>query len=212
MQIEHEGQTITVWTQEEVEQETKGLKITNQNLKDEKSELEDKLKEAKEAAQTTEIELATAQGDKEKAERLAAEIKADKEKEHGELLATLQRNKIDADIASIVTKYGAGGEYNQDLETIIRGRFEFAHDLKVGQTEAKGDGVTSLAELEKLIAESERYAAYRAGSGANGGGSLGNDGTDVADKEAKNEAADAAKKAGNIGDYLKATIGAKPNA
>ena len=64
MQIEHEGQTITVWTQEEVDQETKGLKITNQNLKDEKSELADKLKEAKETAQNTEIELATAQGDK----------------------------------------------------------------------------------------------------------------------------------------------------
>ena len=212
MQIEHEGQTITVWTQEEVEQETRGLKITNQNLKDEKSELADKLKEAKEAAQNTGIELATAQGDKEKAERLAAEIKADKEKEHGELLNTIKQKEIQAAISDLVTKHGAGGVHNEDLQDLIKSRYDFDYDIKTGQIKVSGADASSIEDLQKTIAESERYAAYRAGSGANGGGSLGNNGTGDAGKEAKNEAADTAQKAGNIGDYLKATIGAKPNA
>ena len=58
MQIEHEGKTITVYTEAEVEariaDEVKGLKITNQNLKAEKEELQDKQREASEKTRQAE--------------------------------------------------------------------------------------------------------------------------------------------------------------
>lgn len=174
--IEHEGKTVTVWTDEEVTAEVKGLKITNENLKAEKQEVADKLKEAKDAGSAFEIQLAEAQGDKDKAERLAAEIKAEKEKEHGELLNTIKSKEIKSLLDDLVTKHGAGGAKNEDLRDLLRSRYSFDYDLKTGQAVVSGDGVSSLDELTKLVAESERYAGYRAGSGASGGGSLGNNG------------------------------------
>ncbi|HUH58168.1 MAG TPA: hypothetical protein VL020_06615, partial [Pseudomonadales bacterium] len=115
MQIEHEGQTITVYTQDELDQEVKGLKVTNGNLKAEKTEAEDKLKELKASVQDFEVQLAEAQGDKDKAERLMQEIKDAKEAEHKELLNTIKNKEVQAVINGLVTKHGAGGTKNEDL-------------------------------------------------------------------------------------------------
>ena len=204
IKVEHEGQTIEVWTQEEVDLEVKGLKITLENIKIEKTEVEAKFKEHKVSSQDLEVQLATAQGDKEKAERLTGEIKADKEREHGELLNTIKTKEIDAGINDLVTKVGAGGSKNEDLRDLIKARFGFDYDLQTGERTVSGNGVTSLDQLSKMVAEDERYAGYRAGSGANGGGSLGNNGSGVAD--VKNEKADAATKAGDIGGFLAAHL------
>jgi hypothetical protein len=180
IKVEYEGQTIEVWTQDEVDIEVKGLKITLENIKNEKTEAENKLKEHKVSSQDLEVQLATAQGDKEKAERLTGEIKADKEREHGELLNTIKTKEIDAGINDLVTKVGAGGSKNEDLRDLIKVRFGFDYDLQTGEKKVSGGGVTSFAELSKLVAEDERYASYRAGSGASGGGSLGNNGSGAA--------------------------------
>ena len=72
-QIEKDGQTITVWTDDEVKSEVAGLKVTNQQLKDEKKDLSDKLKDIDEAKRTAEEEKAKAEGDFEKLNQLMIE-------------------------------------------------------------------------------------------------------------------------------------------
>ena len=70
MEIEHEGQKITVYTETEVQtkvdDEVKGLKTTNQNLKTEKEELQEKQREASEKTRKAEEDKAKADGDVEK--------------------------------------------------------------------------------------------------------------------------------------------------
>ena len=77
MEIEHEGQKITVYTEAEVQtkvdDEVKGLKTTNQNLKTEKEELQEKQREASEKARKAEEDKAKADGDVEKLNRLMEE-------------------------------------------------------------------------------------------------------------------------------------------
>lgn len=183
MQIEHEGQTITVYTQDELDQEVKGLKVTNGNLKAEKTEAEDKLKELKASVQDFEVQLAEAQGDKDKAERLMQEIKDAKEAEHKELLNTIKNKEVQAVINGLVTKHGAGGTKNEDLQDLLKSRFSFDYDIKDGKVKVSGNGVSSFEELSKLVAEDERYAGYRAGSGSAGGGSTGDNGAGVTAKK-----------------------------
>ncbi len=180
MMIEHEGEQIEVWTKADLDKEIVALKVTNKNLKDEKTELAEKLNAAKEQAQQLELSVAEANGDKEKAQRLADEIKAAKDTEHVELINAIKSKEVNQYVNSLVTKYGAGGQYNEDLADLIRGRHELDYDVKLGAIKVSGSGVDGAEALEKLVAESDRYSSYRAGSGASGGDSLGSKGTGAA--------------------------------
>ena len=51
------------------------------------------------------------------------------------------------------------------------------HEYKVS-----GDGVSSIADLEKVVKESGRYDAYLSGTGSSGGDSQGNKGAGDASK------------------------------
>lgn len=186
-EVEHEGQKITVWTQEEHDQDVAGLKVTNENLKTEKSDLSSKLAEAKEQARQLEEAKAKAEGDNETLQRLSDEREAEKQREieavrkqASDLVATIKQEKESGAIQALVSKLGAGGPKNEDLQDLIRSRFQFEYDVQSGEVSVSGDGVKSIEDLEKLVSESERYAAYRPASGASGGGTAGNNGSGAA--------------------------------
>ena len=61
--VEHDGNTIKVWSEEEVEDHVKGLKVTNENLKAEKQEAIDKLKTSKDEFRALEEAKAKSDGE-----------------------------------------------------------------------------------------------------------------------------------------------------
>lgn len=171
--VEKDGQEIEVYTRAEVDAEIKGLKVTNENLKTEKAELADKVKEAKEAALASEEAKAKAEGDKDTLQRIADERAAEKDKRINDLINSTKKEKINNAVSDLITKMGAGGAKNEDLRDLVKARFEFDYDIDEGVIKVNGDGVSTIAELEKAIKESGRYNAYLAGSGATGGGATG---------------------------------------
>lgn len=182
-EIEHEGKTITVWKQEEVDQEVAGLKVTNENLKAEKKEVSDKLAESKESYRELEEAKAKAEGDNETLKRLADEREADKRqaveeerKKTADLLNIIKQEKEGNALNDLVTKHGAGGQKNEDLRDLLKARHKFNFDVESGTVTVEGNGINSIEDLEKSIIESGRYDAYLAGSGASGGGSAGSQG------------------------------------
>lgn len=182
-EIEHEGETIKVWTQEEVDSEVKGLKVTNANLKTEKQEVEDKLRESKENSLLLEEAKAKAEGDKETLQRIADERAAEKDKRINELINSTRREKVANAINTVVTEMGAGGSKNEDLRDLLSSRYEFDYDIDSAQIKVSGDGVASIDELKNVIKTSGRYDSYLAGSGASGGGATGGKGTGVTTKK-----------------------------
>lgn len=171
--IEKDGKEIEVYTREEVDAEVKGLKVTNDNLKTEKAELADKVREAKEAALASEEAKAKAEGDKETLQRIADERAAEKDKRINDLINSTKKEKINNAVSDLITKLGAGGSKNEDLRDLIKARYEFDYDIDASAIKVNGGGVSSVLELEKAIKESGRYDAYLAGSGATGGGATG---------------------------------------
>lgn len=180
IQVEHEGQTLTVYTEDEVkariDEEVAGLKVTNQNLKAEKQELADKLRSVDEEKQRAEEEKAKRDGDYEKLQRLMDERLEAERKQHQTLMSQIRSEKVGNALNDIVTQVGAGGTRNEDLRDLLKARFEFDYDNETGQVKVAGDGITSLEELKKAITESGRYDAYLAGSKASGGGAPGSQG------------------------------------
>lgn len=179
-EVEHEGKKIKVWSEDEVEQEVKGLKVTNENLKAEKQETADKLKEAKEATRQAEEAKAKAEGDNEALQRIADEREAEKRqavdderKKFADLLNMTKQEKVNNAVSDLITKLGAGGEKNEDLRDLVKSRYKFDYDIDAGAVKVEGEGVKSVKELEKAIKESGRYDAYLAGSSATGGGATG---------------------------------------
>lgn len=181
MQVEHEGKTITVWTEAEVEAEVKGLKVTNENLKAEKKELSDKVRDAKEQVRELEEGKAKAEGDNETLRRIAEEREAEKRqavederKKFSDLLSMTKREKIDNFITSILDEVKpADATRAKHLRKLLRADFEFDVDLEKGEFTVRGDNVTSADELKKALREGEDYQYFLAGSGATGGGATG---------------------------------------
>lgn len=180
IQVEHEGKTITVYTEDEVsakvDEEVRGLKVTNQNLKDEKKELADKLKGVDEEKRLAEEEKARADGDLEKLQRLMDEKADEQRRAYDKLIGDIRKEKVGNSLSDLVTRLGAGGTKNEDLRDLLKSRFEFDYDTESGQVNVSGDGIASLQDLEKTVLESGRYDAYLAGSQASGGGSPGSQG------------------------------------
>lgn len=180
IQVEHEGQTITVYTEDEVKQavsdEVAGLKVTNQQLKDEKRELADKVKSVDEEKRQAEEEKAKRDGDYEKLERLMTERQSEQREAYEKLVGDIRKEKVNGALNDVVTELGAGGTRNEDLRDLLRTRFDFDYDNESGQVTVSGEGITSLDQLKKTVQEGGRYDAYLAGSQASGGGSPGSQG------------------------------------
>jgi hypothetical protein len=173
--VEHEGKEIEVWTTEEVDNEVKGLKITLDNIKGEKGELSDKLKEAKELARQAEEAKAKAEGDKATLERLQKEREDENREKYTRLVSETKNEKITNSLNEIINKYGAGGQHNEDLRDLLKTRMKFDYDIESREFTVNGEGVSSISDLEKVIT-SGRYDAYLKSSGSSGGGSQGGKG------------------------------------
>lgn len=179
--VEHEGKTIKVWTEQEVEAEVKGLKVTNENLKAEKQEAAEKLKEAKEAVRQAEEAKAKAEGDNESLQRIADEREAEKRqavdderKKFSELLNMTKKEKLDNFITSLLDDVKpADATRAKHLRKLLKADFEFDVDLEKNEFTVRGDNVSSAEDLKKLLLEGEEYKYYLAGSGATGGGATG---------------------------------------
>ena len=190
LKIEHEGKTITVFTEQEVEQEVKGLKVTNENLKAEKKELSDKLAESKESSRLLEEAKAKAEGDNVTLQRLAEERETEKRqavederKRFNDLLNMTKQEKVSNAVNDLITKLGAGGTKNEDLRDLVKSRYRFDYDMETGAVKVDGEGVKSVEDLEKAIRSSGRYDAYLAGSKATGGGATGGSGAGATSKK-----------------------------
>lgn len=176
VQIEHEGETKTFYTQEEVDAEVAGLKVTNGQLKDEKVALKAKVGEVEAAKLDAEEAAAKASGDKEELQRITDERDAKTRAKVDELTNSIRTEKSEGAINDFVTKHGAGGSHNEDLRDLLKARFNFAYDIDKHEQSVSGDGVANFQDLEKVVKESGRYDAYLAGTGSSGGDSQGNKG------------------------------------
>lgn len=181
MQIEHEGKTITVYTQDELDAEVKGLQVTNENLKAEKKELADKVRHAKEQVRELEEAKAKAEGDNETLRRIAEEREAEKRqavederKKFSDLLNMTKKEKVENFITSLLDEVKpADATRAKHLRKLLKADFEFDVDLEKNEFTVRGENVTSAEELKRLIMEGEEYEYYLADSGATGGGATG---------------------------------------
>jgi small-conductance mechanosensitive channel len=180
-EIEHEGKKLTVWTQEEVDQEVKGLKVTNENLKAEKTELAEKMREAKELASKHEEDLAKAKGDTEKLQQIAEQREAEKRqavederKRFSDLLNMTKQEKITNFIDSILDEVKtADNTRRKQLKKLLKVDYEFDVDIEKGEFKVRGDNVATRDDLIRTLKESDEYKSFLAGSGATGGGATG---------------------------------------
>lgn len=179
--VEHNGKTIKVWSQEEVDAEVKGLKVTNENLKAEKLEATDKLKEAKESVRQSEEAKAKAEGDNVALTRIAEEREAEKRqavdderKKFSDLMSMTKKEKVDNFITSILDDVQTADDISRKhLRKLLRADYEFDVDLEKGEFKVTGENVNNADDLKKLLSEGDEYRRYLAGSGASGGGATG---------------------------------------
>lgn len=183
VQIEHEGETKTFYTQAEVDSEVAGLKVTLGQLKDEKKDLVDKLKSVEGEKLNAEEEAAKAKGDKDALQRIADERDAKSREELDALKNSIRSEKSSNLLNDVVTELGAGGAHNEDLRDLLKARFNFDYDMEKHSHIVSGENVSNIDELKKVVKESGRYDAYLAGSGSTGGDSLGGKGTGAASKK-----------------------------
>lgn len=173
LEIEQDGQKITVFTQQEVEQEVAGLKVTLGQIKQEKDDLGTKLQTIADEKRIAEEEKAKRDGDYEKLSQLMAERQQESSEKYSTLIAQIKSEKVSNALNSVVNELGAGGAVNEDLRDLLRTRFEFDYDAESGAIKVSGDGVTTLDGLKKTVLESGRYDRFLAGSKASGGSAAG---------------------------------------
>lgn len=189
-QIEHEGKSIKVWTDEEVQAEIKGLKITCDNLKTEKQEVTEKLRETKELARELEEAKAKAIGDNDTLRKIADERESEKRKavederkKFSDLLMMTKQEKVANFIDSILDEVKTADNIKRkQLKKLLRADYEFDVDLEKGEFKVTGDSVTSKNDLIRVLRESEEYQGFLAGSGATGGGATGRSAPGVSKK------------------------------
>lgn len=190
-EVERDGKTIKVWTQDEVDAEVKGLKVTNDNLKAEKQDALDKAREAKEAARQAEEAKAKAEGDNEALQRIADEREAEKRqavederKKFSDLLNMTKKEKVDNFLTSILDDVQTADDISRKhLRKLLKADYEFDVDLEKGEFSVQGEGVASVDDLRKMLREGDEYRRYLAGSGSSGGGATGSKGTGGAYKK-----------------------------
>ena len=213
IEIEHEGKKITVWTEDEVASEIKGLKFTNENLKSEKRELVDKMTGMKDTTRELEEAKAKAEGDNETLRRIADEREAEKKqavederKKFSDLLGMTKLEKIDNFLTGLVQDVNPiDATSAKHLRKLIKSDYQFDVDLEKGEFTVKGNGVSNPDELKKILREGDEYQRYIAGSGATGGGAAGGKPTGIVG-EPKNQAAEDARKKGDLTGFLTANL------
>lgn len=179
--IEKDGKTITVWSQEEVDAEVAGLKVTNENLKAEKKDVQEKLNESKEAIRSAEEAKAKAEGDNETLRRIGEEREAEKRqavdderKKFSDLLNITKKEKVDNFLTSIIDSVKpADATSAKHLRKLIKADYDIDYDLESGEFKVSGSGAASVDELKKVLVDSGEYDRYLAGSGNTGGGATG---------------------------------------
>lgn len=185
--VEHDGKTIKVWSEEEVEDHVKGLKVTNENLKAEKQEAIDKLKASKDEFRTLEEAKAKSDGDNDTLRRIAEEREAEKRqavederKRYSDLVNITKKEKIDNFINDIVAELKPADSVKaKHLKTLLKSSYEFDVDIEQGAFKVTGDSVTNADDLKRFVSESPDYSYLLSGSGASGGGAAGSKGTGV---------------------------------
>lgn len=190
-EVEHEGKTIKVWSESEVEDHVKGLKVTNENLKAEKAEAIDKLKQSKEENRTLEEAKAKADGDNETLRRIAEEREAEKRqavederKRYSDLLSMTKKEKVGNFVNDLVSELKpADAVKAKHLTTLLKSSYEFDYDFESGEFKVTGDSVASADDLKRIVSGSPDFAYLLAGSGASGGGSAGSNGAGVPKKK-----------------------------
>lgn len=180
---EYNGKEITAYTQEDLDKEVAGLKVTNAQLKDEKGELKAKLGEAETGRLAAEEASATVSGDKEALQRISDEREAKSRTELDALKNSIRDEKSTNMLNSIVNEIGAGGSANEDLLDLIEKRFPVGYDMDKHEHTFSGDNVATREELVKAITESGRYDSYLSGTGSTGGDSTGNKGAGATTKK-----------------------------
>lgn len=183
LQIEHEGKQLTVYTQEELDKEVAGLKTVNANLKAEKTEEIEKARAAKDALLLAEEAKAKAEGDSEKLKQIAEQRDQESKAKLNEFKATIQAEKVTNMINKVTDTLGATGQHKEDLEVLIKARYEFGYDMDTHAATVRGENVSSVDDVIKVIKESGRYDAYLPGDGSTGGGSQGNNGSGASTKK-----------------------------
>lgn len=180
LNIEHEGKSLTVYTeselQEAIDKEVKGLKITNENLKAEKTEAIEKAREAKELALAAEEAKAKAEGDTESLKRIHEEREQEAKAKLNEFKNTIKAEKVTNMLNQVIDEVGASGQLKEDLRDLIKARVQFDYDMDTHSATVRAEGISNVEELVKHIKESGRYDAYLPGDGSLGGGSPGNSG------------------------------------
>jgi hypothetical protein len=164
---------VEYYTKDEVDQTVSGLKATNQQLKDEKKELQSKFDAIEAEKRQAEEDAARKAGDYEKLNQLMAKNQADQQARYEQLMGQIKREKVANAINDLVNELGAGGKHNEDLRDLIAVRYQIDFDNEKGNLIVMGDGVTDIESLKKSIKESGRYDAYLAGTKASGGGATG---------------------------------------
>jgi hypothetical protein len=193
LQIEHEGKTITVFLQEDVDKEVAGLKHTNEALKAEKVEVQGKLTEAKELARQHEEALAKAQGDTAKLQEIADQREREKadaveqeRKRYSDLLNMTKQEKITNYIDGLLDELKpADAVRRKQLKKLLKVDFEFDIDIDKGEFKVRGEGVTDKTSLLRYVNESEDYQGFLAASGATGGGATGGNASGAGRKSLK---------------------------
>jgi hypothetical protein len=191
-EVEYNGEKIKVVKLSEHEESVAGLKFTNSQLKSEKTAEQEKLNEVQaklqaeeEAKRQAEEEAARKAGDYEKLNRLMEERQGEEKQKYQQLLSDIGKEKTNGALNDLVTRHGAGGEYNEDLRDLLKVRFEFDYDHETKAVKVSGDSVSSIEELEQKLKSDARYARYLAGSKASGGGSTGSTGAGASTKNPK---------------------------
>jgi len=193
LQIEHEGKTITVFTQEDVDKEVAGLKHTNEALKAEKVEAQAKATEAKELARQHEEALAKAQGDTAKLQEIADQREREKSeavelerKRFSDLLAMTKQEKVTNYIDSLLDELKpVDAVRRKQLKKLLKADFDFDVDIEKGEFKVSGENVTDKDSLIKFVSESQDYHGFLAGSGSIGGGATGGQASGVGRKALK---------------------------
>lgn len=182
LQIEHEGKQLTVYTQDELDQEVAGLKTVNANLKTEKTEALEKAREASEQKLAAEEAAAKAQGNTEELKRISEQREQEAMAKLNEFKSAIQAEKVTNMINKVTDAVGASGQKKEDLEVLIKARYEFGYDMDAHTATVRGDGVSSVDDVIRHIKESGRYDAYLPGDGSTGGGSQGSNGAGASTK------------------------------
>jgi len=182
-EFEVDGKKQVFYTAEELAANALEEKTKREQAERERDELLSKDAEKQALIKQAEIDKAKADNDVATMARLMEEQKA-------ESLALIEKRdnaikseKVNVFLSADVNKFGAGGNLNNDLETLIKARFDIDYNIddKVIVVRDKQSGQL-VPNLKKHIVESGNYDQYLSGGSASGAGAKGGEFAQLNDK------------------------------